>query len=265
MPTTRPGAHGANPFEQARLAARELARVAGVDHFDAVVLLGNGLSAAAPLLGADGPGIDLSNLPWFARMAGRPVAWSLRLGDDQVLVVTGPAPASDDPVEVVHPVRTAMAAGAGTVVVVTGATAVDPSLPHGAVLAIADHLTLASRSPLGGVAPEGSPFVDMTDAWSPRLRALAHDVEPDLGEVVYAQVEGPQLPTPAERRMLAGLGADLVGMWGVLEVIAARHLGGEVLGLAVVTDRLVPDAVAATAPAAAGTVARIVTGVLDRR
>lgn len=265
MPTTRPGAHGANPFEQARLAARELMRVAGVDRFDAVVLLGTGLSATAPLLGAEGPGIELSNLPWFARMAGRPVAWSLQLADLQVLIVTGPAPVSDDPVEAVHPLRTAMAAGAGTVVVVTGATAIDPSLPHGAVLAIADHLTLASRSPLGGVTTEGNPFVDMTDAWSPRLRGIAREVEPGLGEAVYAQMQGPQLPTPAERRMLAGMGAGLVGMTGVLEVIAARHLGGEVLGLAVVAGRLVPDEVAATAPAAAGTVGRIVTGVLDRR
>ena len=265
MPTTRPGAHGANPFEQARLAARELLRVTGLDGIDVVVLLGTGLAPAAPLFGAEGPGTDLSSLPWFARLAGRPIAWSLEVGGARVLAVTGRVHTTVDPVEVVHPVRTALAAGATTVVVVASATAVDRSLPDGAVLAIADHLSLTGRSPLTGVTPEGNPYVDMTDAWSPRLRARATSVEPGLREAIYAQVAGPQLPTPAERRMLAGMGADLVGMSGVPEVIAARHLGAEVLGLAVVTERLVPDEVSTTADVAAETVARIVTGVIERR
>lgn len=263
MPTTRPGAHGANPFEQARLASRELLRMAGADHIDVAVLLGAGLSAAA-LLGGDGAGVDLSNLPWFARLAGRPVAWPLQIAAAHVLAVTGRATGPGDPVEVVHLVRTAMAAGAGTVVVVVAAIPLDRSLPEGTVLAIADHLDLTGRSPLAGVAPEESPHVDMTDAWSPRLRALAEGAEPGLAEAVYAQVAGPQLPTPAERRMLASMGADLVGMSGVLELVAARHLGGEVLGLAVATERLVLDEASTAATAAAETVARIVAGVIER-
>jgi purine-nucleoside phosphorylase len=76
----------------------------------------------------------------------------------------------------------------------------------------------------------------MSDAYSPRLRALAREVDPTLVEGVYAALPGPQYETPAEIRMLRGLGADLVGMSTVLETIAARHLGLEVLALSLVTN-----------------------------
>lgn len=264
MPTTRPGAHGANPFEQARLAARELLRVTGAERFDALVVLGTGLALAAPLLGADGPGIDLSTLPWFPRDAGRPEAWALPIGAARALVVTGHVHLSQDPAGVVHPVRTAMAGGASTVVLVSSAMPLDPALGEGRVVAVSDHLNLSGASPLSGMAPGQAPYVDLTDAWSPRLRALAREVDPQLAEVVYAQVAGPELPTPAEARMLAALGAGVVGMTGVLEAVAARHLSAEVLGLAMTTGRLAPEAVDTAATVAAEQVARLVTGVLDR-
>jgi purine-nucleoside phosphorylase len=96
---------------------------------------------------------------------------------------------------------------------------------------IADHLNLLARSPL--VGPR---FTDLTGLYSPRLRALAREVDPSLEEGVYAGLPGPHFETPAEIRMLRALGADLVGMSTVLEAIAARAAGVEVFGLSLVTN-----------------------------
>ncbi|MHB1851255.1 MAG: phosphorylase family protein, partial [Acidimicrobiales bacterium] len=114
-----------------------------------------------------------------------------------------------------------------------------------------------------------SRHTDMTDAWSLRLRRLALAVAP-LREGVYAQMAGPQLETPAEIRMLATLGADLVGMSTVPEAVAARHLGAEVLGLAVVTNTasrraagpLDVDEVLRVAASSVPTVAAVVRGTV---
>ena len=78
---------------------------------------------------------------------------------------------------------------------------------------------------------EGPTFVDLTDLYSPRLRAIAHEVDPTLGEGVYVQFPGPHYETPAEVQMAKRIGGDLVGMSTTLEAIAARHVGLEVLGI----------------------------------
>ena len=96
---------------------------------------------------------------------------------------------------------------------------------------ISDHLNLTARSPLSGAQ-----FVNMVDAYAPRLRALAREVDAALAEGVYAGLPGPHYETPAEIRMLRTLGADLVGMSTVHETIAARAAGAEVLGVSVVTN-----------------------------
>jgi purine-nucleoside phosphorylase len=276
MPTTSPGAPGANPIEQARIAARELGRLTGTDHHDVLVVLGTGLFPVAAALGADRPPVDLTALPWFTRFTGtghRPEAWSVTLGAARVLVVAGRLHLYEgrSPAEVVHTVRTAIAAGARTVVLTCSAGAVNPDLEVGDVVAIADHINLTGTSPLTGMAAEhGSRHVDLTDTWSPRLRALARRTVP-IREGVYAQMPGPQLETPAEIRMLATIGADLVGMSTVPEAIAARHLGAELLGLAVVTNAAAGtapgpidiDHVVRTAGEAADTVASIVRGVVE--
>lgn len=279
MPTTRAGARGADPFEQARLAGRELSRQAGVEQHDVLVELGTGLAPVAQLLGADGAPIDLAGLPWFPRYTGfghRPEAWSFPLGDRRLLVLAGRLHLYEGltPAEVVHPLRTAMATGCRTVVLTCIAGAINPAYAPGQVVAISDHLNMTATSPLTGVPadhPLGSPFVELTDVWTPRLRAAARAIDPSLAEGVYAQMLGPNLETPAEIRMLATLGADLVGMSTVPEAIAACHLGGEVLGLAVVTN---PAAGLASAPiavgdlteraaGATGTVAKLVRGVVE--
>ena len=96
---------------------------------------------------------------------------------------------------------------------------------------ISDHLNLTATSPLVGAR-----FVDLTDLYSARLRALMHEIDPSLTEGVYAQFPGPHYETPAEVRMAGILGADLVGMSTALEAIAARAEGSEVLGISLVTN-----------------------------
>ncbi len=248
----------------------------GAAHHDVLVVLGTGLFGAADHLGAGGAPIDLTSLPWFARFTGpghRPEAWSVDLEGKRTLIVAGRLHLYEgrSPAEVVHAVRTAIAAGTKTVVLTCSAGAVNPSLSLGDVVAIRDHLNLTGTSPLVGTTTDGvrSRHVDMTDAWSPHLRALARAVA-SIQEGVYAQMPGPQLETPAEVRMLAALGADLVGMSTVPEAIAARHLGAQVLGLAVVTNaaagpRAEPldvDEVVRIASGSAPAVAQVVAGVV---
>ena len=132
---------------------------------------------------------------------------------------------------VVHPVRTARAAGAQIVVLTNAAGGLRPEYQVGQPVLISDHLNLTARSPL-----VGAQFVDLVDAYSPRLRELARSVDPSLTEGVYAGVPGPHYETPAEIRMLRTLGADLVGMSTVHETIAARAAGAEVLGVSLVTN-----------------------------
>ncbi|MDN5552439.1 MAG: purine-nucleoside phosphorylase, partial [Brevibacterium sp.] len=96
---------------------------------------------------------------------------------------------------------------------------------------ISDHLNLTGTSPI-----EGANFVDLTDLYSPRMRAIAKEIDPSLDEGVYAQFRGPHYETPAEVRMAGVLGADLVGMSTSLEAIAARQAGLELMGISLVTN-----------------------------
>ena len=279
VPTTSPGAHGADPFQQARMAARELSRLTGRDHHDVLVVLGTGLAPVAELLGAVGPPIDLTSLPWFPHFTGlghRADAWSVELAGRRLLVTAGRLHLYEgrNAAQVAHTVRTAMAAGCATLLLTCAAGGIRPDLEVGQVALVADHLNLTGTSPLTGLPADdehGSPFVDLTDAWSPRLRALARAADPSLRECVYAQLPGPHLETPAEITMLGRLGADLVGMSLTLEAIAGRHLGAEVLGLAVVTNQAAGTSVDAlsdgrmheVAASATGEVARVIRSVVE--
>jgi purine-nucleoside phosphorylase len=237
-----------------------------------LVVLGTGLGPVAGMLGADSPPLDLTTLPWFPRFGGlghRSDAWSVEVGDARLLITAGRSHLYEErtPAEVAHTVRTAVAAGCRTVILTCAAGGIRPDLVPGQVVAVADHLNLTGTSPLIGVPVDhhvASPFVDLTDAWDPGLRAAARAADPGLAEGVYAQLPGPHLETPAEIRMLATLGADLVGMSMALECIAARHLGARVAGLAVVTNPAAGTAVHTLSDAAMHEVAEGAAGEVTR-
>ena len=228
----------------AGVAADALAAITGVPQHDVAVVLGTGLAGAADALGPARSRHPLDTLP------GLPTSFvshqtsefrSLELEGRRILVFLGRLHLYEgySPAQVVHTVRTAAAAGCSTVILTNASGSLRPELRTGALALIADHLNLTGRSPLTAhPAASGlpSPFVDLVDAWSPRLRRIAHAVDPTLTECVYAQVGGPHFETPAEIRMLRTMGADLVGMSSVLEAIAARQAGAEVLGLSLVTN-----------------------------
>ena len=170
-----------------------------------------------------------------------PVVRSLTVGGQRVLVFLGRTHLYEGhPVEVVvHGVRTAVAAGCRVIVLTNAAGGIRAGYQVGQPVLIRDHLNLTARSPLAGPPPpDGYParFTDLTDLYSPRLREQARRADPGLAEGVYAALPGPHYETPAEIAMLRGLGADLVGMSTVLEAIAARHLGAEVLAISLVTN-----------------------------
>ena len=112
-----------------------------------------------------------------------------------------------------------------------GCGGLDERWSPGTPVLISDHINLTATSPI-----EGANFVDLTDLYSPRLRALCREVEPGLDEGVYVQFPGPHYETPAEIGMVRAIGGTLVGMSTTLEAIAAREAGMEVLGISLVTN-----------------------------
>jgi purine-nucleoside phosphorylase len=169
------------------------------------------------------------------------VARSVRIGDKATLVLGGRSHLYEghSPATVVHGVRTAIAAGCRVIVLTNAAGGMDTSWSPGQPVVISDQHNLTGTSPMGGDAPppdKPGRFCDMSNAYSPRIRAIAQEVEPGLPEGVYAGMFGGAYETPAEIRMLKVWGADLVGMSTVLATIAARHLGAEVFGVTLVTN-----------------------------
>jgi purine-nucleoside phosphorylase len=231
-------------YALARQAAERLVEMSGVAQHDVAVVLGTGLADAVESIGPVSTRHDLGALPGFPPSLvshQRSEVWSLEVGTVRVLVFLGRLHLYEGyrATEVTHPVRTAVAAGCRVIVITNASGSLQQTIVPGDLVLIADHLNLSGVSPLAGL-PTGpdhpSPFVDLVDAWSPRLRSLARAVDPTLIEGVYAQVHGPQFETPAEIRMLRTMGADLVGMSSALEAIAARQMGAEVLGLSLVTN-----------------------------
>jgi purine-nucleoside phosphorylase len=180
--------------------------------------------------------------------------------------------------QVTFPVRVLHALGAGTLIVSNACGGMHPLWKAGDLMLIADHINLLGDSPLIGPNDDtlGPRFPDMSDAYDSTLRALARQVAVDAGillrEGVYAAVQGPSLETRAEYRFLRLIGADVVGMSTVPEVIIARHGGMRVLGLSIITDQCLPDAlepasiedIIKVARAAEPKLASVVRGVLER-
>ncbi len=210
------------------------------------IVLGSGLGGLADDL-EDAVAIPFAELPgWPAATAPGHVGRLLlgRLGGRSVVMLQGRFHLyeGNDPGLVVQPVLLFRALGARVVVLTNAAGGLDPSFRPGTLMIMRDHINLTGRNPLIGPNADelGPRFPDMTDAWSPRLRAAlmaaaaAEGVE--MREGVYVGLTGPTYETPAEVRMLAALGGDAVGMSTVLECIAARWIGLEVCGVSLVTN-----------------------------
>ena len=234
----------ANPFARAEASAAALAELAGAADFDVAVVLGSGWMAAADAIGEPRAEFPLGDLPGFAMPTVPGHAGSVKYlikEDRRVLLFLGRVHLYEgyEPDDIVHGVRTAIAAGCRTVVLTNAAGGISASYGVGQPVLISDHINLTGRSPLTGPPPPDSypgRFTDLTDLYSGRLRDLARREDPTLAEGVYAALPGPHYETPAEIRMLRTAGADLVGMSTALEAIAARHLGAEVLGISLVTN-----------------------------
>jgi purine-nucleoside phosphorylase len=240
----------ADPFAAASASASALAQRTGQSRHEIAVVLGSGWAPAADALGTVVAEVPLSELGGFPEpaVAGHVSAVrSVSLGGTPVLVFLGRVHLYEghSPAAVAHGVRTAVAAGCSTIVLTNAAGGIKAGLRPGQPVLISDQLNLTGSSPLAGLSsndeaadiePRRPLFADMSEAYSPRLRALARNADPTLDEGVYAALLGPQYETPAEVRMLRTMGADLVGMSTALEAIAARHLGAEILGLSLVTN-----------------------------
>jgi purine-nucleoside phosphorylase len=225
-----------SPEALAQDAADAIRDRTGVDEHDVAVILGSGWAPAVAQLGDPVAVVPMAELPGFtpptAAGHGGQVL-SLRVGDHRVLVFVGRIHAYEghELRHVVHPVRAAYAAGVHTVVLTNAAGGLRDEYAVGQPVLISDHLNLTARSPL-----VGAQFVDLVGAYSPRLRAIAREIDPSLAEGVYAGLPGPHYETPAEIRMLRTLGADLVGMSTVHETIAARAAGVQVMAVSLVTN-----------------------------
>jgi purine-nucleoside phosphorylase len=224
-----------DPAALARTAAEDLTTALG-GGADVAIVMGSGWAPAADAFGPAEASVAVAELPGFAAPTavghGGEVR-AVRVGDRRAFLFLGRTHLYEgrgvEPV--VHNVRTAAAAGVRTVVLTNAAGGLSRDHRIGQPVLIADHLNLTARSPL-----VGANFVDLTDLYSARLRALAREIDPSLAEGVYAALPGPHYETPAEIRMLGTLGADLVGMSTALEAIAAKEAGLEVVGLSMVTN-----------------------------
>lgn len=180
--------------------------------------------------------------------------------------------------QITFPVRVMRALGADSLLVSNACGGMNPLWSAGDLMLIADHINLLGDNPLIGPNDDtlGPRFPDMSAPYTPELREVARTVARELKitlrEGVYVAVTGPNLETPAEYRFLRAVGADVVGMSTIPEVIVAVHGGMRVLGVSIITDECLPDAlepaivekIIATAEKAEPSLTRLVAGVLER-
>jgi purine-nucleoside phosphorylase len=210
------------------------------------VVLGSGLGGFSDAV-EDACEVAYSEIPGWPVATAMGHAGTLLLGTFggvPVAVMKGRAHLYEGiaPAKVVFGVRVLGSLGIRSLILTNACGAIDTTFEPGQLVAIADHLNLQGSSPLVGENDDalGPRFPDMTNAYDPALRAVAREAASRLGyeleESVYAAWLGPAFETPAEIRMLRVLGAGLVGMSTVPEVLAARHLGIRCLALSCVTN-----------------------------
>jgi purine-nucleoside phosphorylase len=220
----------------AKESAALIAQLSGIEQHDIAIVLGSGWVPAAEKIGDRVAEFSVTDVPHFsapavAGHAGR--IRSVKVNGKRVLVFLGRTHFYEGKGvdAVTHLVRTAAAAGCETMILTNGCGGLNPEWTPGTPVLIKDHINFTGNSPL-----HGAHFVDLTDLYSSRLRAMCHEVDPDLPEGVYVQFPGPMYETPAEITMVRNMGGTLVGMSTALEAIVARSLGMEILGISLVTN-----------------------------
>jgi len=246
------------------------------------IILGTGLGGLASEIVVEAevpygeiPGFPLSTVETHA---GRLLLG--RLGGRPVVAMQGRFHRYEgyDLQQVTFPVRVLHALGAGTLIVSNACGGMNPLWGSGDLVLLSDHINLLGDNPLVGPNDErlGPRFPDMSAPYDPELRALARKAALELGimlrEGVYVAVPGPNLETRAEYRMLRALGADVVGMSTVPEVIVAGHQGMRTIGISIITDQCLPDAlepadigrIIATAGRAEPQLTRLIATLVER-
>ena len=277
-PAIADGPHRLERVEQ----AAEVVRAQFTQIPDAAIVLGTGLGGLASRITVEAA-IDYADIPGFPLSTVESHAGRLLCGTlsgKTVVAMQGRFHRYEgySLQQVTFPVRVLRALGADTLIVSNACGGMHPLWAPGELMLIADHINLLGDSPLIGPNDDrlGPRFPDMSEPYAGELRALARDVAAELRitlrEGVYVAVPGPNLETRAEYRYLRGIGADVVGMSTVPEVIVAIHGGMRVLGVSIITDQCLPDAlepatvekIIAVAGRAEPDLTALVCGVLER-
>src|SRR5262245_1837183 len=249
---------------------------------EAAVILGTGLGGLARAMDIE-TAIPYEEIPGFPLSTVEAHAGRLllgKLGGRRVVAMQGRFHRYEGYTmqQITFPVRVMRALGAGALFVSNACGGMHPLWSTGDLMLIADHINLLGDNPLIGPNDDtlGPRFPDMSDPYDPGLRKLAREIARDLRitlrEGVYVAVPGPNLETRAEYRFLRLIGADVVGMSTVPEVIVAVHSAMRVLGISIITDACLPDAlepaditrIIATAERAEPNLTRLVSGILER-
>ena len=229
-----------DPLQAASIAASEIASRTGVTSHDVALVMGSGWVGAVDALGTPSYECNAEEITGFFPPAveghsGKVRSYGIKDGDRTIraLVFLGRTHLYEgkgmEPV--VHGVRTAVKAGCKVIILTNACGGINTAYRVGQPVLIRDHISLTAQSPLVGAT-----FVDLTDLYSKRIRAIMKSADSSLQEGVYVHWRGPTYETPAEIHMMRTLGADLVGMSTVPEAIAAHALGAEVLGISLVTN-----------------------------
>lgn len=263
-------------------AAADVVRARAGRGADIAIILGTGLGALAKAIQvehtveyADIPGFPLSTVESHA---GRLLIGTL--GKKRVMAMQGRFHRYEgySLQQVTFPVRVLQALGAKTLILSNACGGMRADWQAGDLMLLSDHINMLGDNPLVGPNDDalGPRFPDMSRPYDAELAGLARSVADGLGiplrEGVYVAVAGPNLETPAEYRMLRGLGADVVGMSTVPEVIVARHGGMRCLGISLITDMCIPETlepatlekILKVAAAAEPNLTALVTGVVER-
>jgi purine-nucleoside phosphorylase len=249
---------------------------------DVAIVLGTGLGGLAAEIEVEAA-IPYEDIPGFPLSTVESHAGRLllgRLGQRPVVAMQGRFHRYEgyDLAAVTFPVRVMQALGARVLFVSNACGGMNPLWSPGDLVLLSDHINLLGDNPLIGANDDrlGPRFPDMSAPYDPELRALARATALELGitlrEGVYVAVPGPNLETRSEYRMLRMMGADVVGMSTVPEVIVAAHAGMRTLGISIITDQCLPDAlepadigrIIATAGRAEPSLTRLIVGLAER-